>query len=104
MSGSMNSGRANWPRSICLSLNSQSPVSSGLHNSGMLMPRNRASREKALAVGCNSRPERRRYFSKIKPSITAARVAGVPNPFAPFGSASRQGGVVRPAATTSTSH
>ena len=59
----MNSSRRSRPRSICLSLNSQSPVSSGEINSGMLNPRSRAMSENALAVGCSSRPARRRYFS-----------------------------------------
>ena len=36
---------------------------SGEISSGMLRPRSRAMSEKALAVGCNSRPARRRYFS-----------------------------------------
>ena len=59
----MNSSRRSLPRSICLSLNSQSPVSSGEMSSGMLSPRNSAMSENALAVGTSSRPARKRYFS-----------------------------------------
>src|SRR5208337_4772506 len=74
-------GRPNWPRSICLSRNSQSPVNSGEDNSGISRPRSSVMSEKALAVGASSRPSRSIYFSYINPSIIDARVAGVPSPF-----------------------
>ena len=59
----MKSGRFIWPRAILSSLNSQSPVSSGEDSSGIPSPRSSVISEKALAVGCNSRPCRSTYFS-----------------------------------------
>jgi hypothetical protein len=68
---SMNSSRDSSPRSIwALSLYSHSPVSSGEQFVDLPRPRNRAiSSEKALAVGCSSRPLRCRYSSEIRFSM-----------------------------------
>ena len=77
----MKSSRDRRPSSICLSLYSHSPVSSGRDNSLTSRPLSRVISWKALAVGINSRPSRIRYFSANRPSIIAARVAGVPRPF-----------------------
>jgi hypothetical protein len=68
------------PDSISLSLYSHSPVSSGERISSTCKCVSANSSEKALAVGCSSRPLRCRYSSASSPSMVAARVAGVPRP------------------------
>ncbi len=55
---SINSLRLSLPCSICFNLNSRSPVNSGEISSGIFNPLNSVMREKALAVGCSSRPKR----------------------------------------------
>ena len=77
----MKSSRLSRPFSICESLNSHSPVNSGRESSSTPRPRSKVMSWKALAVGISSRPSRNMYFSAIKPSMVAARVAGVPRPF-----------------------
>ena len=77
----MKASRFKRPFSISDSLNSQSPVSSGRVSSCTFRPRSSVISWKDLAVGISSRPSRNMYFSVIKPSMVAARVAGVPRPF-----------------------
>ena len=51
----------------------------------------------ALAVGISSRPSRSMYFSLIRPSMIAARVAGVPRPFSCIASRSSSSSISLPA-------
>ncbi|EXI74893.1 MAG: hypothetical protein AW07_01504 [Candidatus Accumulibacter sp. SK-11] len=93
----MKSSRDIAPRSIRASFHSHSPVSSGAVSSGMPSPLSRVIREKALAVGSNSRPSRRRYCSASRFSMIWARVAGVPRPRPAIAARSSSSSMVLPA-------
>ena len=93
----MNFSRGSLACSICFSLNSQSPVSSGEVISSTPKWRSAKNRRNAFQVGFSSRPRRSTYFSLIRPSMTAARVAGVPRPFAPIASRSSSSSTSLPA-------
>ena len=60
-------------------------------------PRNKVMSWNDLAVGMSSRPSRTRYFSFNKPSIVAARVAGVPKPLPAIASRSSSSSISFPA-------
>jgi len=63
----------------------------------MARPRSSVMSWKALAVGTSSRPSRSMYFSLIRPSMVAARVAGVPRPFSFMASRSSSSSMSLPA-------
>ncbi|MCY1225009.1 hypothetical protein D9M72_371920 [compost metagenome] len=94
---SMNSSRFRRPRSICESLCSHSPVSSACVSSCTPRPRSSVISWNALAVGISSRPSRTRYFSVSRPSMMAARVAGVPRPLPAMASRSASSSTSLPA-------
>jgi hypothetical protein len=93
----MKRSRESLPCSISASWYSQLPVSSGLVRSSTPRPRSRVISWKALAVGISSRPSRSMYFSVIRPSMMAARVAGVPRPFSAMASRSSSSSISLPA-------
>jgi hypothetical protein len=93
----MKASRESLPCSICASLYSHSPVSSGLLSSSTPRPRSSVISWKALAVGISSRPSRSMYFSLIRPSMMEARVAGVPRPFSCMASRSSSSSTNLPA-------
>ena len=63
----------------------------------MPMPRSRVISEIPLEVAIKSLASRAMYSSWINPSIIAARVAGVPNPFAAIASRSSSSSTSLPA-------
>ncbi len=63
----------------------------------MSSPRSSVMSWKALAVGISSRPSRSMYFSRMRPSMMAARVAGVPRPFSCIASRSSSSSISLPA-------
>jgi hypothetical protein len=93
----MKASRLSWPFSICASLYSHSPVRSARHSSSTSRPRSSVMSWKALAVGMSSRPSRSMYFSVSRPSMMAARVAGVPRPFSCMASRSSSSSICLPA-------
>ncbi|CFO33678.1 Uncharacterised protein [Bordetella pertussis] len=93
----MKAARSSAPCSICLSLCSHSPVSSGEVSSETSSPESSAISWRALAVGTRSRPSRRRYASLSRPSMMAARVAGVPRPRSDMASRSSSSSTSLPA-------
>jgi hypothetical protein len=93
----MKSSRLSRPFSICESLNSHSPVKSARQSSSTSSPRSSVISWNALAVGMISRPSRSMYFSVNKPSMVAARVAGVPRPFSCMASRSSSSSICLPA-------
>ena len=76
----MNVSRSMLPRSISLSLCSQSPVNSGFDKDSTCKPFKSVMSENACAVGINSRASRTIYLWRMSSSIMFARVAGVPKP------------------------
>ena len=91
------SSRVSLPASISLSLCSHSPVSSGEASSTRCSMCSAKSSENALGVGTSSRPSRTTYSSRISPSMVAARVAGVPSPFASIAARSSSSSTSLPA-------
>ena len=93
----MNDSRSKFRRSISLSLNSHSPVSSGFESASTLSAVSRVMSEDACAVGMSSRSSRTMYLWRINSSMIEARVAGVPSPLSLMASRSSSSSMRLPA-------
>ena len=100
----MNDSRSKFPRSISLSLNSQSPVNSGLDSASTSSAINSVISENACAVGISSRISRTMYLWRINSSMIDARVAGVPRPFSLIASRSSSSSTRLPACSIALSN
>ena len=93
----MKTSRRISPFSILLSWASQSPVMDGELSALISISSQSSIRRRPLPETLRSRPSRAMYFWRRRPSIVAARVAGVPRPRSDIASRNSSSSISLPA-------